>query len=99
MFSLTNCMQKFYTAMYVRSESKIKEQHLAKHKTDILCTNCQTWYSISAIQYNHKYEALFDIDEVDIGSITTCGKCGEVSHWNAVIAPVLIKCEKNGTPL
>ena len=84
---------KLINKIYLWSKSKIKENHLKHHKTDIKCPNCDEWYSVSGVEYNHK------IETVEYGYSTICGQCGTKSYWNTEAAPVLILCDEDGIPL
>ncbi|AUR97556.1 hypothetical protein NVP1240O_56 [Vibrio phage 1.240.O._10N.261.52.F8] len=84
---------KVIEKIYLWSKRKIKEDHLKCHRNDIKCQGCKEWYSVSGVEYAHK------IDSCEYGYITECGKCGKVSHWNSVSAPVLLLCNEDGTPI
>jgi len=79
--------------IYKWAKSKVKYYHSRVYRNDIKCSNCNEWFSVSGVEYKHKLdyrEELF---------VTTCGKCEHVSYWNTTIAPELIACDENGTPL
>lgn len=85
---------KFWKWLLKTSERKFRVAHLDKYKNDVKCSNCNTWFSLSGIDYKHEH-----LEEPDFGFHIRCGKCGEQTYYNAVIAPVLIRCDKNGVPV
>jgi len=90
---ITELMRKFYIWLYLKSQKELKELHMKEYHNDIKCTNCNTWMSISEIEYQHTYE---NMDPW--GYSSQCGKCKHLSYWNLAAAPVALKCDKNGTP-
>ena len=87
-------MIKLWKWLYTLSRKKVKQEHLNKYHCDIKCPNCNEWFSISGV--NHKHE---HISEPDFGFHVRCGQCGHDSYWNAVAAPVLLRCDERGMPL
>ena len=86
-------MKKLVEKIYLWSKKKVRENHLKTHKTDIKCTGCNEWYSVSGIEYNHKFASF------DYGYSSVCGKCGKKSHWNTIAAPLALLCDEDGTPI
>lgn len=79
--------------LYRKTEGVIKEEYRKVQGTDIVCPNCNTWFSISSESFKHYtgYErGLYK---------STCGKCNHTSFWNPDIAPVLILCDEQGYPI
>jgi hypothetical protein len=63
------------------------------HHNDIKCVNCNEWYSISGVLYNHT------LVDTTFGVKTVCGQCEHASYWNLDVAPVAILCDNRGNPL
>lgn len=87
-------MDKLWRWLFKYSRKRIKRSHIEKHHNDIKCPNCKEWFSISGIEYKHS-----TISQPDFGFHVKCGKCEHESYWNAVAAPVMLLCDKNGSPL
>lgn len=85
---------KFWIWLYKYSKKIVKEKSMNKYRSDIKCPNCKEWFSISGVEHEHKH-----ISEPEFGFHVKCGKCGHESYWNAVAAPVLLRCDEKGTPL
>lgn len=85
---------KFWKWLHKISKQKVKEQHLNKYHNDIKCPNCKEWFSISGVENKHEC-----LSKPDFGFHVKCGKCSHQSYWNAVAAPVLLRCDEKGTPL
>ena len=88
-------MFKFWKWLYLLSEKKIKQLHLEKFHNDMICPNCNVWFSISSLRYKH--ECVDGEKDFVIGTI--CGQCQHTSYWNMDIAPVLVLCDKYGISL
>ena len=85
---------EFWKWLYKLSKRKVKEAHLKTVGSDIKCPNCKQWFSVSGVEHKHSH-----MSEPEFGFHIKCGACGHESYWNAVAAPVLLRCDENGTPL
>ncbi len=83
---------RLFKNIYLWVRKAIKKQHLAVHRNDIKCNNCNEWLSISGIRFSHNYKSH------DWGYQVKCGQCGHVSYWNCDYAPFPVRCDENGNP-
>jgi len=60
---------------------------------DLKCSGCNKWLSKMGEDIH-----IFTRQR-DWGYSWECGNCGTISFWNAIIAPVPIRCNEDGNPL
>lgn len=84
---------KFRIWLYKKAKKMLREAHLRKHGNDIKCSRCNEWFSVSGVEYNHKFR-----QRPDDVYVVECGKCGHESFWSYSIAPVPVQVCRNGTP-
>lgn len=87
-------MSKFWEYLFKLSKRKVRDAHLDKFKNDARCQVCQEWYSITGLEAKHEH-----VSEPEWGYKIKCGKCEGITFWNAVAAPVLLRCDSKGNPL
>lgn len=81
---LTRFVQWLFRPSVCRSE---------RGSADIKCPHCNKWYTES-----HQDGPIGLEDMYDWGYRWTCCNCKSVSYWNAIAAPVLLRCDEQGTP-
>lgn len=86
--------RRFWKWVYKKAEENYLEAHREIYPTDLKCPHCNTWFSLSAIDYKHE-----SVEQYDWGDSVKCGKCGGVSHWNLCAAPVALLCNEDGDPI
>lgn len=87
-------IDKILKLILVKVKKSIRNRHLNKGHVDIKCPNCNEWFSISGVEKNH-----IVVNMPEFGSHVKCGKCGEESFWNAVAAPIPLRCDSKGNVL
>ena len=77
---------------------KLKDQFLAwllqymetgqkrQYGADIKCPGCKEWFSVSGVNHKHEY-----LEDMRIGCTVQSDKCGTISNWNLVTAPVPLR--------
>lgn len=74
--------------LMIKTQEQYKVEYLKVGGVDILCPNCNEWYSVSSIKYKHKLT-----DAVD-GYTFTCGQCQHSSNWNTCDFPYPALCDE-----
>ena len=88
---------KILKKLYLFIREELKKEHLKIRHNDIKCPYCNEWFSISEIRFKHK---IYDKNKENPEVVTcTCGQCKFTSYWNTAIAPVLVRCNKDGWPV
>ena len=90
---MNNLKARILKLLFLFAKKSYKKEHLRKTGNDIKCPNCKEWFSISGIQYEHKYQGR------EYGCSCTCGQCGYVSNWNLEAFPFPTLCDEKGNPI
>ena len=90
---------KLLDKMYRYSRKKLREKVKKDIGVNLRCSNCNTWEDENVLEgYNNAYtSATYNGEEFGYRSV--CGRCGQVTYWNAIIAPVVLLCDHTGMPI
>lgn len=91
--SLVKALRYTMQAKMEMAEKIYRKAHLDKWKNDIKCPYCNTWWSDDKDLITLKHS--FTVHH-EWGDSVKCGKCGYISHWNYVAAPVALLCDDKG---
>lgn len=86
-------MKRIYTLLYKFFRSRAVEIQ-RKESAQVKCPNCNKWTHEMLVDGEG-----YNVEYTDFGFVLDCGNCHNVSYWNCAIAPVALRCDKDGTPL
>ena len=83
-------MKTLYIKLYKffqKKAYKLEERTGAQVK----CPNCKKWTHELVVD-----DIGYEIIDTDYGFDMECGNCKHTSHWNCMVAPVAMRCNKHG---